>query len=208
MSLVLLRSNTLHPGRPDSNSVVRLKLRSGRDRAQIKRWWNSGSSHKNYIDCSAAELTSNGCTFTLVWPHSYDTHLDVEWSLEFGTLVFTKFQRATRAALLCTDGTVLSHWLFGTRPGQKPTQFDLNDSCPDGCTPGGGGGGGGCNTDGDCPPGFICQGGICVPDPNLPDPTHCWTIPELPTIDTEEPKAPLSTSLFTICTDIPGLPPL
>jgi hypothetical protein len=30
----------------------------------------------------------------------------------------------------------------------------------------------------------------------------------LPTIDTEEQKATLSTSLFTICTDIPGLPPL
>jgi hypothetical protein len=204
---VLLRSNTLNPGRPESNAKVYLRLRSGRDRAQIKRWWNEGGNHKNYIDCSSAVLDGeNGCQFALVWPHNYDSRLDMEWLAPSGTIRFTQFRRVDHVALLCMDGTVLMHWVFGNRPGQKPKPYYINDSCADGCTPGGDGGGGGgiCHDDTDCPPGYHCQGGICVPD----DPNHCWTIPELPTIDTDEPKAPLSTSLFTICTDIPGLPPL
>jgi hypothetical protein len=208
---VKVRSNSLQPGRPDSNQEVHLLLRSGRERVQLKRWWNSGGKHKNYIDCSAAEVAdTNGCTYLLVWPHNYDTRLDITWAAHSGTITFRMFRRATHVALMCMDGTVIMHWVFGKAPGVKPRPYHINDSCPDGCTPGGdGGGGGGCNTDDDCPPGFICQGGICVPDPTPPpDTDHCWTIPELPTIDTAEPKAPLSTSLFTICTDIPGLPPL
>jgi hypothetical protein len=207
---VVLRSNTLHPGRPDSNAKVYLRLRSGRDRAQIKRWWNSGGKTKNYIDCSSAVLDGvNGCQFALVWPHNYDSRLDLEWVAHSGTIRFTQFRRVDHVALLCMDGTVLMHWVFGNRPGQHPKPYYINDSCADGCTPGGDGGGGGgiCQDDNDCPPGYICQGGICIPDPNGPD-IKCWTIPELPTIDTDEPKAPLSTSLFSVCTDIPGLPPL
>lgn len=207
---ISLRSNTLHPGRPDKNSRVRLLLRSGRERAQFKRWWNSGSNHKNYIDCSAAELeTEDGCKYLLVWPHNYDSRLDVTWSVKHGTITFTKIRRVKHIALMCLDGTVLTHWVSGNTPGVKPKPYQVNDSCPDGCTPGGGSGGGGdsCNTDDDCPPGFICENGVCVPDPGLPT-DRCWTIPELPTIDTDEPKAPLSTSLFTVCTDIPNLPDL
>ena len=231
---VLLRSNTLNPGRPDDNAPVYLKLRSGRDRAQIKRWWNEGGNHKNYIDCSAVVLDGvGGCQYTLVWPHNYDSRLNLEWVAHSGTIKFTMFRRVDHVALLCMDGTVLVHWVFGNRPGQKPKPYYINDSCADGCTPGGGGGGG-CSSDADCPPGFICQGGICVPDPNPPectidadcppgqicvdgkcvdqgggpDPVKCWTIPELPTIDTNEPKAPKSTSLFNVCTDIPALPAL
>ena len=177
---MLLRSGSLHPGRPDTNSRVHLALRSGRDRVQIKRWWNSGSRHKNYIDCSAVVLDgTNGCQYTLVWPHNYDTRLDIMWAANSGVLTFKMFRQASHAALLCMDGSVLTHWVFGNRPGQKATAYEINSSCSNGCSPGGDIGG-----------------------------NHCWTIPELPTIDTEEQKATLSTSLFTICTDIPGLPPL
>jgi hypothetical protein len=205
---VILRSNTLNPGRPDDNAPVYLKLRSGRDRAQIKRWWNSGSNHKNYIDCSAVVLDGLGdCQFTLVWPHNYDSRLEIEWIAHSGTINFKMFRQVKHVALLCMDGTVLMHWEFGNRPGQKAKPYFVNDTCADGCKPDGGpGGGGGCTTDDDCPPGYICQGGVCIPDPNLH--LKCWTIPELPTIDTDEPKAPKSTSLFSVCTDIPGLPPL
>lgn len=210
MSL-LLRSNTINPGRPDSNAKVYLQLRSGRDRAQIKRWWNSGGNTKSYIDCSAAVLNGvGGCQYTLVWPHNYDSRLDLEWVAHSGTIKFTMFRRVDHVALLCMDGTVLMHWVFGNRPGQKPKPYHINDSCPDGCTPGSGGGGGGsCTTDDDCPPGFICQGGICVPDPNPgPDPVECWNIPKLPTIESSEPVASKSTELFKVCTDIPNLPDL
>lgn len=179
---VRVRSNQ-NPGRPEHNTIYHYQLKSGRDRFQIKRWWNEGSKHKNYIDCSGVELKgTDGCVFTLVWPHSYDTHLDVDWVAKFGTLTFTKFHRATRAALLCSDGSVLSHWKFGKIPGQKPMRFDINDSCSDGCTPGGGG--------------------------TPPDSDHCWTIPELPTIDTDQKVADKSTHMFDICVDINALPQL
>lgn len=212
MSL-LLRSNTLNPGRPDDNSVVHLQLRSGRDRAQIKRWWNQGSNHKNYIDCSAVILDGlGGCQFTLVWPHNYDSRLELEWVAQSGTINFTMFRQVKHVALLCMDGTVLMHWVFGNRPGQKAKPHFVNDSCADGCKPDGPGGGGGCTNDNDCPPGYICQGGICIPDPNPgpdpPDTTHCWTIPELPTIDTDEELAERSVCLFGKCVDVPSLPNL
>ena len=169
------------PGRPASESLVRFVLRSGRERMQVKCWWNT----KKYIDCSAARLTAaDGCTYVLVWPHSYDSRLDVAWSVANGTLEFERFERVTRVALACPDGTVLRHWKFPTVPGQKPTQIDLNDSCPDGCSPGGG-----------KPPGG---------DELL----FCWTIPKLPTIESSEPVAPKSTELFGVCTDINNLPSL
>ena len=205
MNVKVLKFQPL-PGRPDHNAVVNYELRSGRERAQIKRWWNSGGNNKNYIDCSAVKLTQrDGCEFLLVWPHNYDSRLNIEWMAHSGTIKFTMFRAVKHVALLCMDGTVLMHWVFGNRPGQKPKPVILKDTCADGCSPGSGGGGGNiCYDDSDCPPGTTCQGGICVPD----DPFHCWTIPELPTIDTEEPKAPKSTSLFAVCVFIPGLPDL
>lgn len=171
----------IDPGRPNSNSSIRFKLRSGRDRAQIKRWWNTGGSHKNYIDCSAAELNtgdSDGCKFRLVWPHNYDTRLDVVWSLKFGTLTFTKVKHATRAALLCEDGTVLSHYVFGKVPGVKPREFRITDPwvCPDGCSPGVG--------------------------------LRCYHIYELPNLGSSDEPAPKSVDLFDVCVDVPSLPPL
>lgn len=205
MNVKVLKFQPL-PGRPDHNAVVHYELRSGRERAQIKRWWNSGGNHKNYIDCSAVKLTQrDGCEFILVWPHNYDSRLDIEWMAHSGQLKFTMFRAVKHVALLCMDGTVLMHWIFGNRPGQKPKPVIIKDTCANGCSPGSGGGGGNiCHDDDDCPPGTTCQGGICVPD----DPLHCWTIPELPTIGTEEPKAPRSTSLFKVCVFIPGLPDL
>ena len=179
---VSLKSHTLNPGRPEDNAAVRLQLRSGRDRAQIKRWWNEGCNHKNYIDCSGVVLDGvGGCQYELVWPHSYDSRLDLEWVAHSGTISFKMFHRVDRMALLCMDGTVLTHWVFGKIPGVKPRAYHINDSCPDGCTPGAGGGG---------------------------DSDHCWTIPELPTIDTDEKVAEKSTRLFDICVDINALSPL
>ena len=169
------------PGRPTSNASIHFKLRSGRDRTQIKRWWNSGGNNKNYIDCSAAQVTlgEDGCKFWLVWPHNYDTRLDVEWSLKFGTLKFTKFRHATRAALLCEDGTVLSHYVFGKQPSVKPREFKVTNSwiCPDGCTP--------AEDSGDL---------------------RCYYIYELPDLGSSDPPAPKSVSLFEVCIDVPGLP--
>lgn len=167
------------PGRPDSNASIHFKLRSGRDRAQIKRWWNSGGSHKNYIDCSAAQLSMGGkddCKFWLVWPHNYDTRLDVEWSLKFGTLEFTKFRHATRAALLCEDGSVLSHYVFGKQPGVKPREFKIRDPwvCADDCIPGEG--------------------------------LRCFYIYELPDLDSFGLPAPKSVDIFDECVDVPSLP--
>jgi len=167
------------PGRPTSNASIRFKLRSGRDRAQIKRWWNSGGGNKNYIDCSAASMTGeDGCVFTLVWPHNYDTRLDVEWSLKFGTLKFTKFRHATRAALLCEDGTVLSHYVFGKQPGVGVREFKISDPwiCPDNCIPGEG--------------------------------LRCFYIYELPNLDSSEMPAPKSVDIFDECVDVPALPVL
>lgn len=203
----LLRVGTITPGRPDDNFPIHLALRSGRERVQIKRWWNSGSNHKNYIDCSAAKLEDRitGCEYLLVWPHNFDSRLDIEWVAKSGFIKFKMFRAVKHVALLCMDGSVLIHWIFGNRPGQKPKPIIISEGCADGCTPGSGGGPGGiCRDDTDCPPGFICQNGICMP----PDPWHCWTIPELPTIDTDEARAPRSTSLFTKCVDIPKLPDL
>lgn len=172
------------PGRPDSNASIHFKLRSGRDRAQIKRWWNSGGSHKNYIDCSAAQVSlgENDCKFWLVWPHNYDTRLDVEWSLKFGTLKFTKFRHATRAALLCEDGSVLSHYVFGKQPGVGVREFKIQDPwvCADNCIPG------------EDPGGDL----------------RCYYIYELPDLDSNQPHAPKSVDIFDVCIDVPSLPVL
>lgn len=177
---VSLRSNTLNPGRPEHNAKIHLTLRSGRSKAQIKRWWNSGGNHKNYIDCSSVLLEgADGCKYNLVWPHNYDSRLELEWVAHSGTINFKMFRQVQHLALICTDGTVLRHWEFGNRPGQKVKAYFVNDSCPDGCTPGG--------------------------DSDEPDTTHCWSIPELPTIDTDEKVAEKSTRLLDICVDINAL---
>ena len=175
LQIKLKRSNSVASA---STKLARKSLSSGRVKAQLAQWWDCDGAIKKYVACSGALLKDNsGNEYHLVWPHSYSAKIDLVWVSENQDIIFQKIKGVKHLALFCSDKkTVLTHWIAGKHPGQKPTRFNVNDSCP--------GGGGGSPT----------------PDPK------CSSIPELPTIDTGEELAEKSVLLFDKCVDVLSLP--
>ena len=179
LEVKLKRSNSIESV---STKLARKSLRSGRVKTQLAQWWDCDEGIKKYIACSGAVLKDNsGNEYHLVWPHSYSAKIDLVWVSENQDIIFQKIKGVKRLALFCWDKkTVLTHWIAGKHPGQKPARFDVNSSCPGGGNP----------------------------NPN-PDPdAKCSSIPELPTIDTSEELAEKSVLLFDKCVDVLSLPPL
>ena len=115
-----------------NKSNAQVLLTSGRVKTQLVQWWDSGGSIKKYVACSVALLKDDDDNeYHLAWPHSYSAEIDLTWVSQTKEIIFQKIKGVKHVALLCScKKTVLTHWITGNRPGQTPTQFDVNDSCP------------------------------------------------------------------------------